>query len=116
MKCYGFTLNLKDDPTLIERYKAHHRHPWPEPLQGLREVGITDMKIFLLGRKLFMYMTATDLFDPAIDFPRYIEQNPRAREWNDLMKTFQEKAPEAKEDEWWALMEPVFDLEKHVVG
>ena len=39
MKCYGLTLNLKDDADSIEKYKEYHRHPWPEPLQGLRVVG-----------------------------------------------------------------------------
>ena len=114
MKQYGLTLNLKDDPETIEKYKEYHRHPWMEPLQGLREVGIVDMRIFLLGRRMFMYMATVDEFDPAVDFSRYMEQYPQAKEWAELMCTFQEKVPEAGEDEWWALMEEVFDLELHI--
>ncbi len=114
MKVYALTLNLVDDAETIEKYKEYHRNPWPEPLRGLGEVGITDMKIFLLGRRMFMYMTAADEFDPGVDFPRYIEQNPRAVEWDELMRTFQERVPEAREGEWWALMEQVFDLQDHV--
>ena len=114
MQHFGLTIELKDDPELIAQYKAHHADPWPEPLQGLGEVGITDMKIFLLGRRMFMYMTATDEFDPARDFPRYVEQNPKAKEWDELMRTFQQQVPEAKEGEWWANMELVFDLQLHV--
>ena len=114
MKVYALTLNLVDDAGTIEKYKEYHRNPWPEPLRGLGEVGITDMKIFLLGRRMFMYMTAADEFDPDVDFPRYIEQNPRAAEWDELMRTFQERVPEAGEGEWWALMEQVFDLQDHV--
>ena len=114
MKVYALTLNLVDDAGTIEKYKVYHRNPWPEPLQELGEVGITDMKIFLLGRRMFMYMTAVDEFDPDVDFPRYIEQNPKAAEWDELMRTFQERVPEAKEGEWWALMEQVFDLQEHV--
>ena len=113
MKCYGLTICLKDDPELIERYKEYHRHPWPETIKGLVRVGITDMKIFLLGGRMFMYMTTTDDFDPAVDFPRYME-DPKAKEWDELMRTFQERAPEAKEGEWWALMEQVFDLQAHI--
>ncbi len=41
---------------------------------------------------------------------RYIELNPRGKEWDALMCTFQEKVPEAGPDEWWALMEQVYDL------
>ena len=114
MQHFGLTIELKDDPELIAQYKAYHADPWPEPLQGLGEVGITDMKIFLLGRRMFMYMTATDEFDPACDFPRYVEQNPKAKEWDELMRTFQQQVPEAKEGEWWANMELVFDLQLHV--
>ena len=114
MKVYALTLNLKDDPATIEKYKDHHRNPWPEPLHGLREVGILDMKIFLLGRRMFMYMTAEDTFDPDVDFARYVEENPKAAEWDELMRTFQERVPEAREGEWWALMEQVFDFHEHV--
>ena len=114
MQHFGLTLELKDDPELITQYKAYHADPWPEPLQGLDEVGIIDMKIFLLGQRMFMYMTATDEFDPARDFPRYVEQNPKAKEWDELMRTFQQQVPEAKEGEWWANMELVFDLQLHV--
>ena len=114
MKAFGFALNLKDDPDLIAKYKEHHRNPWPEPLQGLGEVGVTDMKIFLLGRSMFMYMTTVDDFDAERDFAEYVEKNPRAAEWDELMRTLQEPVPEAKEGEWWALMEPVFDLQLHV--
>ena len=114
MKHYALTLNLKDDPQIIERYKEHHSHPWPEPLQGLKEVGIEGMRIYLLGRRMFMHMTTTDDFDPARDFARYVERNPKAAEWDDLMRTFQERVPEAGEGEWWAFMECVFDLKDHV--
>ncbi|MDE2733346.1 MAG: L-rhamnose mutarotase [Gemmatimonadota bacterium] len=114
MQHFGLTLELKDDPELIAQYKAYHADPWPEPLQGLGKVGITDMKIFLLGQRMFMYMTTTDEFDPARDFPRYVEQNPKAKEWDELMRTFQQQVPEAKEGEWWANMELVFDLQLHV--
>jgi len=114
MQHFGLTIELKDDPALIAQYREHHANPWPEPLQGLGEVGITDMKIFLLGTRMFMYMTATDEFDPNRDFPRYVEQNPRAGEWDELMRTFQQRVPEAQAEEWWANMEMVFDLHLHV--
>ena len=114
MKHYGLTLNLKNDPEIIEKYKEYHRNPWIEPLQGARDIGVTAMKIFLLGRRMFMFLTTVDDFDPQRDFSRYMEQSPKAREWDELMCTFQEKVPEAGEDEWWAVMEEVFDMETHL--
>jgi len=67
------------------------------------------MKIFLLGRRLFMYMEAVDGFDPARAFPR-LNDDLRYREWDALMRSMQERVPEAREGEWWAQMEEVFDL------
>ena len=114
MKYYGLALDLRDDPALIEKYKAYHQSPWPEPLQGLQGVGVLRMKIFLLGSRLFMYMETADDFDMETAFAEYARQTPKAGEWDELMRTFQQKAPGAGSEEWWALMEPVFDLDDHV--
>ena len=114
MQYFGLTLELKDDPDVIAKYKEYHAHPWLEPLEGAKEVGVIDMKIFLLGTRMFMFMTAVDGFEPERDFTRYMEQNPKAREWDDLMRTFQEKVPEAKDGEWWANMELVFDMQLYI--
>jgi L-rhamnose mutarotase len=75
----------------------------------LREIGIVEMKIYLIGRRMFMYMEAADGFDPERDFPK-LNEVPRYREWDELMRTLQERAPEAGAGEWWAAMEEVFDL------
>jgi L-rhamnose mutarotase len=72
-------------------------------------VGIRELRIFLRGRRLFMYMETEDDFDPGRDFARVLDA-PRYREWDELMRSLQERAPEAAEDEWWAPMEEVFDL------
>jgi L-rhamnose mutarotase len=109
LKSYGLTLMLKDDEAIVERYKEYHRHAWPEVLARLREGGIVEMRIYLLGRRMFMYMEAVDGFAPERDFPKLAE-DPRCREWDELMRTLQERAPEARAGEWWAQMEEVFDL------
>jgi L-rhamnose mutarotase len=109
MKAYGLTLCLRDDPELIDRYKEHHQRVWPEVLAGIRAVGILEMRIFLLGQRLFMYVEAEDDFVPERDFPR-ANASPRAQEWDALMRSLQAQAPEAKPGEWWAPMELVFDL------
>jgi L-rhamnose mutarotase len=36
---FGMSLNLKDDPQVIEKYKEYHRHVWPEVEQTLKSVG-----------------------------------------------------------------------------
>ena len=110
MKSFAMTLHLKDDPKTIETYKEYHRNVWPEVEKSLKEVGITSMRIFLLGRRLFMHIQTVDDFEAQRDFPRYLELDPRCRDWDELMRPFQEKVAEAGEDEWWATMEEVYEL------
>lgn len=110
MKHFGLTINLRDDPELIEKYKVYHQNAWEETLIGLKSVGITKMNIYLLGRQLFRAMETIDTFDIKRDFPRYLEEHPKCREWDELMRTFQEPVDEAQPDEWWTQMEPVFEL------
>jgi len=50
-----------------------------------------------------------DGFDPDRDFPK-LNDLPRYREWDALMSSMQERVSEAREGEWWAAMEEVFDL------
>lgn len=110
MKQLALTLNLKDDPAVIAAYKAYHAEAWPEVIDALKAVGVLQMKIWLLGRRLFMLAEVNDDFDPATDFPRYLTLHPRCQEWEDLMGTFQEPVPEAQPGEKWAAMEQVFTL------
>lgn len=110
MRSYGLTLQLRDDPEAIARYKEHHQRVWPGVVARLRAVGVTEMKIFLTVRRLFMYIETDDQFDPARDFAR-INEDPISQEWDVLMRGLQERVPEARDGEWWALMEQVFDLD-----
>ena len=107
MKHFGMTINLKDQPDLIEQYKTYHRNVWPETLAALKEVGITKMNIYLLGRRMFMAMETVDDFDIDRDFPRYLEQHPRCREWDELMRTFQTNVPEAPVGTTWVEMKEI---------
>jgi L-rhamnose mutarotase len=110
VKHYGLTLCLRDDPEVIAAYVRHHQAVWPPVCARLREVGVQAMRIFLRGRRLFMYIETSDDFDLARDFAR-VNQDPVSAEWNRWMATLQERAPEAHPDEWWAPMELVFDLD-----
>ena len=111
MQSYGMTLMLKDDEKIVERYKEYHRKAWPEVVLRLRENGITQMRIYLLGRRMFTYMEAVYGFSPERDFPK-LAQDPRYRKWDQLMRGLQQPAPEARAGEWWAPMEEVFDLSR----
>ncbi len=110
MKEFAMTLNLRDDPQVIEQYQAYHRDVWPEVLACLRTIGLAKMNIYLLGRRLFMVIEVPDDFDPQRDFQKLDGMHPRYEEWQRLMDTFQEKVPEAQANEHWAQMQCVFQL------
>lgn len=109
MQTYGMTLLVKDDAAAIETYKRHHRAAWPEVITRLREIGVREMRIYLAGRRLFMYMETVEGFDPGRDFPK-LNIDPVYRRWDELMRTLQEPAPEAGPGDWWTPMAEVFDL------
>ncbi len=109
MKRYCQTLELRDDPAMIDRYVEAHAHVWPEVQKGIREVGILDMQIYRSGRKLFMIMDTVDDFDFVKDNARLAEL-PRQAEWEAYVAQFQGCDPEAKSTEKWQLMDKIFDL------
>ena len=109
MKSFAQALDLKDDPALIAAYVEHHRSVYPAVVLALRGMGITKMKIFLLGTRLFMYVEAAESFDPSREYQGYAAE-ARCRAWDELMRGFQRRAPGAREGEWWASMVEVFDL------
>lgn len=111
MKRYARTIDLKDDPQIIDAYVAHHRAVWPEVEAGLRGIGIERMLIWRLGRRLFMLVEAGDGFDWDRDFARYMEAGGRIAEWQALMDSFQQPVADAKPGEWWAEMQQVYALE-----
>jgi L-rhamnose mutarotase len=110
MKAFAQALDLKDDPALIAAYREHHRHVWPEVTAALRSIGITRMRLFLLGTRLFMYYEAPDGFVPERDYQSYAA-DARCQAWDTLMRGFQQRVPGARQGDWWAPMDLVFDLE-----
>jgi L-rhamnose mutarotase len=110
-KRYCLTLDLKEDTTLIREYKYWHmpEHIWPEIPKGIREVGIVDMEIYLLGTRLFMIMETTANFDFNKQMARLAEL-PRQKEWETFVSKFQKSLPGATSSEKWKLMDRIFNL------
>jgi L-rhamnose mutarotase len=106
---YCLTLDLKDDPALIAEYKRHHEHIWPEIDTSLRESGIQDAEIYLLGTRLFMILEVDDDFSFEAK-AKADQENAKVCEWEELMWKFQRPLPQAKPGEKWLLMERIFKL------
>jgi L-rhamnose mutarotase len=108
---YCLTLDLKDDPKLIADYKRYHQKIWPEITRSIKDAGIEDMEIYLLGTRMFMIMEVNEMFSFEAK-KKADELNPKVREWEALMWRFQQSLPEAEPGEKWLLMERIFALEK----
>jgi len=106
-----FALDLKDNAELIAEYKRYHEKIWPEITESIRNSGIEDMEIYLLGRRMFMIMEVNDKFSLEKK-AKADRQNEKVQEWEQLMWKFQQALPEAKPGEKWVRMERIFKLEK----
>ena len=107
---FCLTLNLKKDSALIAEYKRYHQKIWPEITQSIRDSGIEDMEIYLLGTRMFMIMEVNDRF--SFDAKSQADgKNPKVQEWENLMWKFQQSLSEAAPGEKWMRMERIFKLE-----
>ena len=110
MKRYCQTLSLKNDPRLIEAYVREHAHVWPEVQEGIKEVGIVDMQIYIHENRLFMIVDTVDDFDWERDMNR-LATLPRQAEWEAYMDRFQNAGEGKKSNEKWQFMTRIFKLE-----
>jgi L-rhamnose mutarotase len=107
---FCLTLDLKDDPRMIAEYKRYHEKIWPEITRSIRDSGIEDMEIYLLGTRMFMIMEVNESF--SFEAKNKADQlSSRVQAWETLMSKFQQVLPQAGPGEKWLLMERIFKLE-----
>lgn len=111
-KRYCKTIELKNDPSLMEEYKKVHapENLWPEIDQGMKEVGILNMEIYITGFRLFMIMDTVPDFDHEKAMAKLADK-PRQREWETYVSKFQKTKEDATADEKWQLMERIYKLD-----
>lgn len=112
-KRYCKTLELEDDPRLIQEYRRVHLpgNTWPEITRGMIDVGILDMEIYLIGTRLFMIMDTIPEFDHDRDMAE-LAAKPRQSEWEAFVSKFQKTSTGASAGEKWQLMERIYKLER----
>ncbi len=110
-KRYCKTLSLQADEALIAAYRKLHtpEGTWPEIAQGMREVGILDMEIYLLGTQAFMIMDTVPDFDHD-QAMQALAAKPRQAEWEALMAAFQQTSATATAAEKWRPLERIYKL------
>ena len=111
VKRYCQTMDLRDEPELIKEYRRRHSEgeAWQEILDGIRQVGILEMEIYILGSRLFMIVETPLDFDWDTAMAR-LAKLPRQQEWEEYMAMFQNCAKDATSDEKWQMMERMFYL------
>ena len=89
-KRYCKTLQLENDAEFIEEYKKVHAmgNAWPEITQGMKDVGIIDMEIYLDGTTLFMIMDTERNFDHDKAMKK-LASLPRQSEWEATVSKYQ---------------------------
>jgi L-rhamnose mutarotase len=106
---FCLTLDLKDDPALIAEYRKYHEKIWPEITESIKNSGIVDMEIYLLGTRMFMIMEVNESFSFEKK-AKADQENPKVQEWEQLMWKFQQALPGSKPGEKWHLMERIYKL------
>ena len=110
-KRYVQFLEISDDPELKAQYRKWHSEEfsWKEIRDGIRQVGILEMELYIIGNRLAM------IVDTPADFNWQEAMNrlaalPRQEEWEAFVSKFQGCAADARSDEKWQPMERIFYL------
>ncbi len=111
VKRYCRTIELKDDPELIAEYRRRHSEGLmrKDIVEGIREAGILEMEIYLVGTQLFMIVETPLDFDWDSAMAR-LSTLPGQQEWEESMSQFQKAEKGATSDEKWRMMERIFHL------
>ncbi len=111
IKRFVQTLTLNSDEEARREYIKWHspEYNWKEIREGIREVGILEMEIYILGNLLVMIVDAPADFDWEKAMAK-LATLPRQAEWEAFVSQFQGCSKEATSDEKWQMMERMFYL------
>ena len=111
VKRYVQVMSLKNDPELIAAYKKAHSEPemWDEIMEGIRQVGILEMELYILDNQMVMIVETPLDFDWDTQMAKLAEL-PRQAEWEAHVAQFQNCKESDTSDEKWKMMERMFRL------
>ena len=111
IKRFVQTLTLNSDEEARREYIKWHspEHNWKEIRNGIREVGIIEMEIYILGNTLVMIVDTPEDFDWEKAMAR-LATLPRQAEWEAFVSQFQGCNANATSDEKWQMMQRIFFL------
>lgn len=111
VKRYCQVMEITDNPDLIAKYRQCHSREghWPEIVEGIREVGILEMELYILGNKVMMIVETEPDFEWEPAMAR-LATLPRQAEWEAHVAIMQGCDPSATSDQKWSMMERMFHL------
>lgn len=111
IKRFVQTLTLNSDEEARREYIKWHspEHNWKVIRNGIREVGIIEMEIYILGNTLVMIVDTPEDFDWEKAMAR-LATLPRQAEWEAFVSQFQGCNTNATSDEKWQMMQRIFFL------
>jgi len=117
-KRYCKCLKLMDDNSLMEEYVNVHAlgKAWPEITNGMKQVGIVDMELYLYGNVAFMIMDCVKDFEHD-EAMKVLGGLDRQTEWERYVSRFQ-NVKEGESDTAsgkWNVMELEFVLNRYLV-
>jgi len=112
-KRYCKSIELNNDPNLIEEYKQVHAmgSAWPEITSGMKEVGIIDMEIYISGTTLFMIMDTEENFNHEQAMEK-LAKLPRQSEWEAFVSKYQKSSSDASAGQKWKLLKRIYKLDE----
>ncbi len=110
-KRYVQFLKISENPELVALYRKWHsqEYNWEEVREGIRQVGILEMEIYIRGSFLVMIVDTPADFQWKEAMDR-LATLPRQAEWEAFVSRFQGCDADARSDEKWQPMERMFYL------
>ncbi len=111
IKRYVQTLELNSDEEARQQYIKWHskEYSWKEIREGIRQVGILEMEIYIHRNTLVMIVDTPEDFEWTSAMER-LATLPRQAEWEAFVSQFQGCSAEATSDEKWQMMDRMFYL------
>ena len=106
---YCLTLDLNDDPKLIEECKQWHS---PESIrkeisEGIRITGVQEIEIFLLHTRLFMNVETSN-GSRWEELEKMLSSLPSHKKWEFLIDNYQKRLKSTGNHRKWQKMERIF--------
>ncbi len=107
MRRFGQLIGVR--PEHFDSYKKYHAEVWPEINTMISACNIRNYSIFYKDGMLFAYFEYVGS-DYEADM-RKMADDPKTREWWDIMMPMQKPLETRKDGEWWADMEELYHLD-----